>query len=208
MHETCWQRLIGISLLCGLCVSIAQPYQFAHAQSDDVAVPEYSGRDPEEPPILAPCSRFEEAYEDLGYLDKPLEKWADIYHESVSKVISESLEKPEIQCTGSDYESLLRPGPELRRLAEKLPPWKDTDVPVTRFDLARVLLENLRIYECALIEYDEFLLYDTTVEKFDEEKERQEDEDGRAKDDSSVILFFEFFFFGSHVGSIEAIGNH
>ena len=52
-------------------------------------------------------------------------------------------------------------------LAEKLPTWAKGDLILSRFDTARVLLEYLRVYECALTEFDNFILFDTRQEEFD-----------------------------------------
>jgi hypothetical protein len=59
----------------------------------------------------------------------------------------------------------LPPGQKLRVLAEALPTWNDSDIPLSEYDISRVLLEYLRIYECALMEFNEFLQYDTTLEE-------------------------------------------
>lgn len=154
------------------------------ALAQEVAVPEFTGRDPDEYPILAPCSRFDDAYEDLGYLDKPIQEWQETYHDTVAEIVAESMKQPEIECTATDYDSLLRAGTKLKTLAGKLPPWQNSEKPVTRFDLSRVLLEHLRVYECALSEYYEFRYYDTAAEEFRKEE---------AETGSERINFFDYF---------------
>lgn len=154
-------------LLCGVGIGMALPTLSAYAQLGDAPreeVPAYSGRPPDEHPILAPCSRFDEQYRFLFFESTPVEAWPDMYHERVDKVIEEYLEKAELECDAENYGELLRAGPELYDLAASLPTWQDSAVPLTRFDTARVLLEYLRVYECALMEFDEFLYFDTTIE--------------------------------------------
>lgn len=194
MRTTALRRLGTYGVASALALGVFVGTMQTTAQSPEVGVPEFSGKDPTESPILAPCSRFADNYDDLGYTDTHIEEWPDLYHDTVAKIVTESLDSPKISCTADDYEALLKAGDELKKLAKKLPPWKDTDTEVSRFDLPRVLLENLRIYECALVEFRQFLHYDTAAENFDEEKERQEKEEGRSPDDTTVISFFKFFF--------------
>jgi hypothetical protein len=136
----------------------------------DLAIPAYSGRPENEHPILAPCSRFEDRYDTLGFSDAFVEEWPEIYHEQVDKVVEEFLKPQEFECNADDYESFMPPGPELESLAGKLPTWKITiplkPVPLSQYDIGRVLLEYLRIYECALMEFDEFRYFDTTQEEY------------------------------------------
>ena len=188
MQPTYSYRLLTLVLTGVFVLLWANSQPTALAQ--DVAIPEYTGRAPDQYPILAPCSRFDEAYEDLGYLDKPIEEWKKAYHDAVSEVVAESLEQPKIECTATDYDSLLQPGTKLEELAKKLPPWQKQDdddaneVSITRFDISRVLLEHLRVYECALSEYYEFRYYDTAAEEF----RKEEEETG-----SERINFFDYF---------------
>lgn len=158
-------RTIGmryILLLTGMCIGIALPYTVTFA--DEETVPEFSGRPHDEHPILAPCSRFDDTYEDLEFADLPVEDWPDTYHKRVDKVVEEYIEKTDLECDAENYEELFAAGPELRDLAKNMPTWKGDDVPLSRFDTARVLLEYLRIYECALIEFEATLYFDTTIE--------------------------------------------
>ena len=131
----------------------------------ELAVPEYSGRPPDEHPILAPCSRFENRYRTLLFEELYIAEWPEIYHDQVNRVIEEYLAPREVECSAVDYENFLPPGPELLGLAEGLPTWNDPDVPLSEYDIARVLLEYLRIYECSLMEFGEFLEFDTTLEE-------------------------------------------
>lgn len=163
------------------------------AVAQEVGVPDYSGKDPNKLPILAPCTRFEESYETLGYTNTPIDEWPAKYHKATEDVVEEMLRPPKVTCTADSYSSLIEAGPKLTALAKKLPPWQGANATIARFDMARVLLENLRIYECAMMEYDRFLYYDTTSEEFEKEKERQEEANERS-DDDPVISFFDFFF--------------
>ena len=155
-------RLICCSILIGLALS---PWNIAIAA---VGIPEYSGRDLEEHPILSPCSRYGEVYKDLGFQRKKLKEWPDIYHKKVNELIEEYFEPEPIDCSASSYNELLKPGEKLKELAELLPAWKDPDVSLTRLDAGRVLLEYLRIYECTLMEYDSFLFEETMDEETDD----------------------------------------
>lgn len=140
----------------------------AFAIAAEPAIPEYSGRPPLEHPILAPCTRFDDRYATLLFRDTYVEEWPEIYHDQVNRVIEEYLQSQTLQCNGDNYSELLAPGPELLSLAASLPTWNDPDVPLGEFDVSRVLLEYLRIYECSLMEFNEFLQFDTAKEKFAE----------------------------------------
>ncbi len=129
--------------------------------------PDFSGRDPSEHPILAPCSRFDDRYEYLGFTYSQLEEWPEIYHSTVNDVIEEYLDPQTVSCDAEDYGSLTEPGDALLDLAASLPTWNDPEVPLSRMDTSRVLLEYLRVYECALMEFDEFIFYDTAQEEYE-----------------------------------------
>jgi len=157
-------------IIGGLIVgnSLSTPYSLfpiSQVFAADLAVPDFSGRDPEEHPILAPCTRFDDRYDALGFNALFIKLWPEIYHEQVDKVIEEYLNPRELQCDADDYETFLPPGPELFNLAIKLPTWKYADVPLSEYDISRVLLEYLRVYECALMEFSEFITYDSALEE-------------------------------------------
>lgn len=144
-------------------------------------------------PILAPCTRFDDRYEDLGFTedDAYLLTWPDKYHEQVDTVVEEYFEKTPVNCQAEDYQELFEPGEELRSLAENLPPWQDskTSEQLSRLDTGRVLLEYLRFYECALMEYQHFSYIRTAEERFQQGEYDDDDEDEPVTDD-----FFDFFF--------------
>jgi len=117
-------------------------------------------------PILAACTRLDAVYDDLFYDDRVFDEWPDAYHGTVDAVISESLGAAEIACDAETYAALQTAGPALRAMAEKLPPWKDP-ANLERLhagNLGHVLLEYLRVYECALVEYRFFLPVEAKLE--------------------------------------------
>lgn len=153
--------------LAGLCIGFVLPSFSAYAQFVQFDIPEYEGRPPDEHPILAPCSRNDERYAQLGFADLYIEELPDEYHGRVDRVLEEYLEPLDLTCDAENYAELMKPGEELESLANALPTWASGDVELSRFDTARVLLEYLRVYECALTEFEGFLLFDTALEEFD-----------------------------------------
>lgn len=131
-------------------------------------VPDYAGRSPTEHPILAECSRFDRRYDALGFRTSSILTWPDEYHKNVNAVIEEYMGPLKLKCDAGSYEALLQPGTALQSLARSLPSWNDPRVVVSRFDTPRVLLEYLRVYECALHEFDTFSLLMTREEEFAE----------------------------------------
>ncbi len=109
---------------------------------------------------LAACTIVGSVFETL-----PFAEWPKKYHETVAKVIEahmksiEDTKTTELQCTASDYASLVKPIPELTELAKTLPPWKDPLKlsKLSETELGPVLLEYLRVYECSLSERRNFL---------------------------------------------------
>ncbi len=165
-------RICSIIIGIGVVVYSFSTFHFplstfrVNAADLELAVPEYSGRPSDEHPILSPCSRFDDRYTTLLFESTYIDEWPEIYHDQVDRVIEEYLEPREIQCDAENYEAFLPPGSELLDLASKLPTWNDPDVPLSEYDISRVLLEYLRIYECSLMEFDEFLQFDTAKEEF------------------------------------------
>ncbi len=105
---------------------------------------------------LSPCTGKDGPFEEMD-----LEKWPDTYHGKVSGVIDAHMKKMEdmstadIQCTAEDYPAMFKASGELQALASTLEPWKKRTV--SELELAPVLLEYLRIYECSLDEKRYFL---------------------------------------------------
>ncbi len=166
--------LLGVSLLAGVDL---------RAQVKDPEIPAFAGRPPNEHPILAPCSRYEERYRQLGFEDALLQDWPAMYHARVNNVIEEYLEPSSPLCSAENSTDLLPSGEELLSLATSLPTWNDPRIPLSRLDTSRVLLEYLRVYECALMEFETFLPYDTAKEEFSKEFFR-----------IGNLPFFDFFF--------------
>lgn len=123
-------------------------------------------------------------------------RWTKQYHETVSEVVDEVFNGPPGPpvCTAPSYEGLLplSASPKLGELASSLPSWNsltwqvppagtdpedfdaDPDLmntnagKLSQLDVGTVLLEYLRMYECALVERSLFLIKDT----YDQEKDR------------------------------------
>ncbi len=178
---TGFRKSVAVLLLLGFVIGSA-PGLTAFAE-EEVKVPAYSGREPKEHPILAPCSRFEDRYQHLGFTETQIDEWPDIYHNRVDRIVEEYLKPVELSCAAENYVAFMKPGGELTDLAASLPTWNDPKVPLSRFDTSRVLLEYLRIYECALTEFDHFRSYGTAKEEFREEF-----------GPGDVTAFFDFFF--------------
>ena len=124
-----------------------------------------------------------------------ISRWMDQYHGTVSTIVDESFGgSPESTvCTAPSYEGLF-PATQLKQLASTLPSWyrltwqvppPDTDPSdihpdpnlintnanrLGQLDVGTVLLEYLRMYECALVERSLFLITDTLTQ----EREREE----------------------------------
>lgn len=112
---------------------------------------------------LAACTGSGTAFDDTKL---PFDKWVSTYHSTVAGVIQahmDSLEntaKLPLDCTAPDYASMVKPTPELSSLASQLAPWKDNATKLqalSETELAPVLLEYLREYQCALNERKNFI---------------------------------------------------
>ena len=108
---------------------------------------------------LGSCAPNDDRYVQLFFRNLPFEDWPDAYHSIVNQIVEEYLNPTtDIQC---DSTELLSPDPDsaLFENASKLPPW---DTPqeqsgLTRNDVGFVLLELLRVYECALEDRENFV---------------------------------------------------
>jgi hypothetical protein len=109
---------------------------------------------------LAACTGTGSMFETL-----PFSKWPDTYHKTVADVIDahentlRDTNIEELQCTAPDYPSIVKPTLYLKNLAKTLAPWKDTKKlnSLSEMDIGPVLLEYVRIYECALAERKNYL---------------------------------------------------
>lgn len=108
---------------------------------------------------LPPCTMANSPFMGVPFDDMPT-----LYHDTVSKVIDAhlsavgSIATTPLTCTANTYRALVKPSKELTELAEKLPEWGTTRTEeLSEVDLAPVLLEYLRVYECAIEERSSFL---------------------------------------------------
>jgi hypothetical protein len=102
------------------------------------------------------------------------------YHAAVSGVVNAHLAELAditnlpLQCTANDYRELLKPSAALAALAGKLPEWGPSRAgELSEADLGPVLLEHLRVYECALHERERFVTVfaqDAIAEKTTDDK--------------------------------------
>ena len=121
-------------------------------------------------PILAPCTRYEDRYTDVAaFLNIDFADWDDIYHEQVNAAIEEYLKPPgKIKCTEDNLLPVVT-GSAIGRIARSLPPWAEPDdfAKLKQADISSVLLEYLRVYECAMTEHNFYLPIDIITERFE-----------------------------------------
>lgn len=104
---------------------------------------------------LPPCTAEGTPFEEMNFKD-----WESYYHRVVDDVVDAHVETlrststAQLQCTAATTAGVLPPTDELRDLATVLLPW-DTDEKIaalSELDMASVLVEFLREYECANLE--------------------------------------------------------
>ncbi len=106
---------------------------------------------------LPPCSNIGNVFG-----SSRAETMQSAYHGTVSNVINAhindlaDINTLPLQCTANDFRGLLEPSGALTDLASMLPEWGGTRE-VSEADLAAVLLEYLRVYECSLQQRGQFL---------------------------------------------------
>ncbi|MFA7681497.1 MAG: hypothetical protein WCX61_00540 [Candidatus Peribacteraceae bacterium] len=145
-------------------------------------------------PVLAACTRYQydELFKDIKWDDftvpelaevSYVSEWMKEYHGTVARVVTEDMSPGALTCTASDYTGMMQPRPELYALAQKLPSWaneEDSDYNndnmsrLSQLDVGTVLLEYLRMYECALIERSLFLPSDTLTQESGREERAKE----------------------------------
>lgn len=116
-------------------------------------------------PILPPCSADGTIFSSI-----PFDFWSLLYHQMVDAAVtahmknfddqgSDSAFFSNIQCSAPDSVGLLQPSASLFLIAAQLPPWQDPQnlAGLSEQDFGTVLLEFLRIYECALKNHRNFL---------------------------------------------------
>lgn len=105
---------------------------------------------------LSPCSASGSIF-----ARTPFNKWPETYHGRVSQVIEEHLKQvgtavnQALQCTAEELDAAQPALSGLRSIAADLPAWgRDPDrlARLSQSDIGVVLLEYLRVYECALNE--------------------------------------------------------
>lgn len=107
---------------------------------------------------LPPCTEKDTPFEGV-----PIEDMSETYHAQVTTIINAHLEargslgQAPLQCTAGTYKELTPATTELSALAATLPEWTSRSEAVSEADLGAVLLEYLRVYECALNDRSEFL---------------------------------------------------
>lgn len=93
-----------------------------------------------------------------------LEATIEEYHLTVAGVIDahindlSDINTLPLTCTANDYRGLLAPSSALESLAARLPEWGPSRAgELSEADMGSVLLEHLRVYECALYRRSQFL---------------------------------------------------
>jgi len=89
---------------------------------------------------------------------EPFANWATLYNTKMNSVLTADLESLKTRsCVLSSSGQGAPPTKELLDLAKTLPPWKvpSSLAALSQEDLVPVLLEYLRTYECAMLEYRE-----------------------------------------------------
>lgn len=117
---------------------------------------------------LAACTGSGSMFDHISFDD-----WPKTYHSTVANVIEAHMDslkdatKLQLQCTAPDYASMVKPTQDLRDLAGQLPPWQDSQKlqSLSEADIGPVLLEYLRVYECALNERNNFKMIKIQQEK-------------------------------------------
>jgi len=129
-----------------------------------------------------------------------VEYWRNIFHTTVSTVVDEYFTPTSPECSGSSHAQAFPPRPMLLKLASTLPSWRTltwqlhnegtssswwdifvggsvdwtqvnyNSLYLSELDIGTVLLEYLRMYECALVERTLFLPNHT----IDQETKREE----------------------------------
>ena len=124
-----------------------------------------------------------------------LSAWRDQFHGTVDGLVEEDIGRrtggehsalrqpdPPLQCTANDYKGFYKPRGTLQGLASQLPLWyRGDDYPwdertiaarginsqnLTQLDMPAVLMEYLRMYECAHIERHLGQIVDTSSEEW------------------------------------------
>jgi len=190
--KTRQELLTGVALLSFIAAFLFAGVHESLAQ-DDRFYP--TANRPKHFPVLAACvQRQYEIFKKIDFEKLTVEeeireaneftKWSEKYHETVGKIIEENLGEftdvdhspmrrsmPPPRCTADTYAQFFPPRPELKAIARKLPSWENKHGinnnidRLTQADIGTVLLEYLRMYECALIELSLLLPVETQSEE-------------------------------------------
>lgn len=156
------------TLLLGLCTCITVGVFISVGLSKT----SHAAPDPWKPyPILESCTRADQQYASMFFNIYRIDDWAQAYHERVDGIIEEYLKPPEkIDCLNPVILPL-NPVSALSSLASELPPWQNPAelANLDRNDYGIVLLEYLRLYECAMADHNLFLPMDVIRERFEDD---------------------------------------
>jgi hypothetical protein len=102
---------------------------------------------------LSSCS-----IEESPFKGTPFSEWASTYHQTVSGVIGADVQSLSNAICPDTDSKLPAPTDQLKALAAQLPPWQSAPRRnlLSEADMGSVLLEYLRTYECAMLEYRTF----------------------------------------------------
>lgn len=117
---------------------------------------------------LDPCSA-----EDSVFEEKKFDDWAKTYHDQVSKTVEAHLRGIRrittlpLQCTSETFTAQILPSPDLQETADMFPMGKRlvAQKKLGEGDMATVLLEFLRVYECSLKEREQYLFTKIPLEE-------------------------------------------
>lgn len=108
--------------------------------------------------MLPPCSNLGNVFG-----SSRAETMQSAYHGTVANVINAhindlaDINTQLLQCTANEFRGLVEPSSALTDLARLLPEWGPSRPDVSEADLAAILLEYLRVYECSLQQRGQFL---------------------------------------------------
>jgi hypothetical protein len=101
---------------------------------------------------LGACVRNETLFtNDVGEENDIVDEWSATYHAQVRTIVDEHVEFLQSNGACLSEDDRAPPEPELKKLIEKLPSWKDKE-DVSQEDMPSILTDYLMEYECALQE--------------------------------------------------------